>query len=573
MGGAVIKFKAGSVGTAGENASYITRTGAVSKEEKSEALHLHNAPSDVEAAETWEEQRTRLKAWAETRGAEERARHGNRKGKPRTHYRVMMSYEEHPLDEEEVSAEAALEDAQEWLEKEFPEARAAAVVHQDTEHTHVHVWMSPRKMDGSKIDISPQDFRDLTGRWDRIYERRMKWRGRLREKMEETRRFKRKYAQLREQGASAAELKEWAEANRPERATPPGPEVWRKREKRLAGQLAYEEAERRVERSKEQREGGNQDLISEARDKIKQSHELRQQRQRQRHEGGSDRAEREAERRGQATERGEREADRGGAGEPERGSEGPSIRGQESGRERGRDASEGRGGKRKYRGSSEPNPESRDSSGVRGDMDRHSDGGGGSLGAEGRGASEVGGGGGASSGDGPSGASGPEDRSRGAVKRRIRAVAREPVEERTDRQRMDVARVFDRLDRGDQQDLWRALSEDERRIIVRGGFASMRRRAGTQEAHRRLREEQKKAVRDIQWAGRAGREGIEGRKARIEEAAETMIGMSEEKRDQVRGALPEEDEGAFEEALEKAQEKARKRERGRDRGRRGGRGR
>jgi hypothetical protein len=255
MSGAVIKFNAGSVGSAAKNAAYITRQSA-----RDGGLVLHNAPGRVEnvpepeTAAGFELQRQHLQSWAERREKKEVRQHGNRKGQPRTHYRVMMSYEK------KVETDEAQEDAREWLESEFPNARAAAVVHQDTENTHVHVWMSPRLEDGSKIDISPQDFRDLTAEWDRIYEQRMEEKRlierrekRLTEKMEEARRFKRKYAKLRDQGASEAELEQWAEENRPDRADPPTPEVYRDRDRRRIGSEELEAAKKRVEKCRERR--------------------------------------------------------------------------------------------------------------------------------------------------------------------------------------------------------------------------------------------------------------------------------------------------------------------------------
>jgi hypothetical protein len=276
MGGAFIKFDAGSVGSAADNAAYITRESAVDG-----GMVLHNAPDDVaqvkdpHTPEGWAEQRMRLQTWAETRETEEIARHGNRKGQPRTHYRVVLSYERN------IETDEAQEDARKWLEEEFPEAKAVAVVHQDTENTHVHVWMSPRLEDGSKINISPQDFRDLTAEWDRIYERRMqekriiRRRGkRLPEKMEETRRFKQRFAELREQGASEAELQEWAEENRPDRANPPGPAVYRQRDRRRAGREELEAAKQRIEKSREKRV--EQQLRNAKRKKVAAEQQIRQ---------------------------------------------------------------------------------------------------------------------------------------------------------------------------------------------------------------------------------------------------------------------------------------------------------
>jgi hypothetical protein len=270
-GGAFIKFDAGSVGSAADNAAYITREPA-----RDGGLVLHNAPEDVaevedpQTPEGWAEQRMRFQTWAETRETEEIARHGNRKGQPRTHYRVVLSYED------KIETAEAQEDAREWLEEEFPGARAAAVVHQDTENTHVHVWMSPRLEDGSKINISPQDFRDLTAEWDRIYEQRMQRPGRLREKMEETRTFKRQFAELKEQGASAAELQKWAEENRPFRADPPSPEVYRQRDRRRLGVEEAEKAESMMETRAYKRKRDRESVLKQARSDLQERQEARE---------------------------------------------------------------------------------------------------------------------------------------------------------------------------------------------------------------------------------------------------------------------------------------------------------
>lgn len=261
MGG-FAKISVGSVGSGAANASYITRQSAVGAPigEEDQATCLHNAPSSVEAAESWEETRIRLRSWAEQTKAEERARHGNRTGQARTHYRMVLSYEE------TIGTEAAREDARDLLEEEFPKARAVGVVHQDTDHTHVHIWMSARKLDEKKVHIADQDLKGIHATFDRIYEERMNVRSRNAEKVEETRRFKRRYAELKAEGASPADLKKWAEANRPERADPPGPDVYRKRDRRRA----VEEVAQAAETVEERRTKEIEDLANEIQKRIDQ---------------------------------------------------------------------------------------------------------------------------------------------------------------------------------------------------------------------------------------------------------------------------------------------------------------
>ena len=317
-GGAFAKIEPGSVGSGAKNASYITRESAADGN-----LGYHNAPDDVRAADTWEETRIRLRSWADQVEAEEKARHGNRVGQPRTHYRAVLSYED------EISTRAARQDAEEWLEEAFPDARAVAAVHQDTDHTHVHIWMSARKIDDSKVHISNSDLKEVNRSWDRIYEDRMQTPGRIAEKMEETAEFKRRYAELREQGASARELKQWAEAHRPERATPPGPGVYRERDRRPA----VDDLAQRADEVEEQKVRALSEVAERAQQRIDQRGAY------ERDEGGSERAEREVGEGHSPAGRGEQQAHRSGEGQS---GESPS-RGSSEDRERG---GSDRGGRR-----------------------------------------------------------------------------------------------------------------------------------------------------------------------------------------------------------------------------------
>ena len=348
MGGFVKITPKGEAGP--QNANYITRPSAAEQGE----VAYHNAPEDVEAAETWEETRVRLRSWAEQVKMEERARHGNRAGRARTHYRAVISYEE------KIEAEAAREDAEKWLEEEFPEARAVGIVHQDTDQTHVHIWMSARKLDGKKVHISNREMKELHATFDSIYERRMGVRSRNAEKIEETRRFKRRYAELREQGADATELKRWAEANRPDRADPPGPEVYRERDKRRLGQGTLREARRdreprehqaevSVEREKRSAERKKK-AVQRKRERLErveqeaggsqsgQSHEPGQ--SHGRNEGGSSGSEPRARGGAREAEPGEREAEGAGLGERDRGGQGGDQR-REGGDDRGDEVASG----------------------------------------------------------------------------------------------------------------------------------------------------------------------------------------------------------------------------------------
>lgn len=232
--GAHFSIKPGPVGGGPANASYITRSQAAGDGDEL----YHNAPEAVENADTWHETKIRLRSWAERVKAEEKARHGNRAGRPRTHYRAVISYEDITYEdvsyEDEIPTEAVKEDVAEFLEEEFPQAKAVAVVHQNTGNSHAHVWMSARKTTGEKVHIGNGDLKEMHATMDEIYERRMGVQSRNAEKVEETKELKRTLAKMKEEGASKKELSRWAQANRPDRATPPDREVYRQREKRLA---------------------------------------------------------------------------------------------------------------------------------------------------------------------------------------------------------------------------------------------------------------------------------------------------------------------------------------------------
>ncbi|MCS4193539.1 myosin heavy subunit [Salinibacter ruber] len=234
---AYLSVKAGPVGKGPSNIAYITRESS----EGEEGTMFYQVRSHVEEAETWEETRVRLQSWAERVKDEEIARHGNRRGEPRTHYRGIISYEK----DVGVSNEELLEDAERLLKEEFPKSRAVATVHRDTDHLHVHIWMSARQTDESKVHIDRSDLKQMHETMDRIYEERTRRESRVAEKVEETWDFRQKLSELKEQGASQEELKRWAQKHRPEREAPPSPETYREREERLTDPELHEDRSKR----------------------------------------------------------------------------------------------------------------------------------------------------------------------------------------------------------------------------------------------------------------------------------------------------------------------------------------
>ncbi len=163
-GGTSMHFRVGTKGASGMHVGYITRERAVLDREA--GLHFHNMPDQVRDAKDYAELRGNLEAHATAREDAELAVHRSR-GEPRTHYRAMFSFER------DVSTEKALGMAGEWMQREFPQGRGFAVVHRDTEHTHVHVWLDARQVDGRKVQLSERQFKTLDSAWNRIYSREM----------------------------------------------------------------------------------------------------------------------------------------------------------------------------------------------------------------------------------------------------------------------------------------------------------------------------------------------------------------------------------------------------------------
>lgn len=125
----------------------------------------HGMPEEIAKAKTFEELRESAVSFAEVR---ERLETKGREGKRvRSHYRAVVSFERQ-LETERAAALVA-----EWLKEAFPEARAMAFTHQNTEHTHAHIWIDARKPDGRKLHFSRQEYRRLDEVWNRIYSREL----------------------------------------------------------------------------------------------------------------------------------------------------------------------------------------------------------------------------------------------------------------------------------------------------------------------------------------------------------------------------------------------------------------
>lgn len=196
--GAVCKFSAKPrAGASGDNVRYITRETATEGSDK--GIHLHN--TEELRGQNYIETRANVIANALARQDDELSRPQRGGGETRTHYRCIVSWDR------KEETEKAITQVKEFLSERFPNARAVAAVHQDTQHTHAHIWIDARQVDGKKIHLDRQEFRRLDDAWARTYGKhygKEYERGHLAKKAET-----RSYKQARAQGA---------EHEKPERA-------------------------------------------------------------------------------------------------------------------------------------------------------------------------------------------------------------------------------------------------------------------------------------------------------------------------------------------------------------------
>lgn len=143
----VAKLTVGRSGAGGANAEYITRENAAEK------ISFFNL--NLLEANDLSEARTNAIAYAHTREDSELAKNKN----GRTHYRLLLSW-----DRKEESEKVA-EEAEKFLDKNLPEARAIIAVHQDTDHSHVHIWIDARQRDEKKVHLSKKQFQTFDERW------------------------------------------------------------------------------------------------------------------------------------------------------------------------------------------------------------------------------------------------------------------------------------------------------------------------------------------------------------------------------------------------------------------------
>lgn len=220
----IAKWTNGRRGASGKNASYITRESAC------DSISFHNL--DELRGENEFEERTNAISYAYAREDIEE--------KGRTHYRLILSWDV------KEDTERAREMTHEYLQENFKDSRAIATIHQDTQHTHAHIWIDARQTDERKLHISKKDFEQIRDNWTRQYDREYhtNFERDYQAKYKQTREWKQERAM-----SSEREGKQPRPADKPDRA-----------EDRYNNQFFREKdvKDKGVERNDESRFGGNQ---------------------------------------------------------------------------------------------------------------------------------------------------------------------------------------------------------------------------------------------------------------------------------------------------------------------------
>ncbi len=164
MSGVFMRFAKGRAGSSGAHARYITRPPATGRER--DAILTRNYPAYAGEGRDYGERRDNLADYCRQQEEDEerRPRRGGH-GETRTHYRLVLSFEDR------VDTRAARDLADDYLERTFPDARALGAVHQDTEHTHVHVHLQARDVDDHKLHFDRHAYERLDEAWAEVYAR------------------------------------------------------------------------------------------------------------------------------------------------------------------------------------------------------------------------------------------------------------------------------------------------------------------------------------------------------------------------------------------------------------------
>jgi hypothetical protein len=139
-------------GSTGANAKYILRDNACTEWE------LHNIPEEKIQGISEKDQKRNV---AEHLNNFAEAGRGKRKN-----YKVILSFKG-----KEISANKALQMASEFTKKKFPENKAILAVHNHSNNRHVHILVSARKLDGKKLNLSPNQYKSFDKAWAKIVDK------------------------------------------------------------------------------------------------------------------------------------------------------------------------------------------------------------------------------------------------------------------------------------------------------------------------------------------------------------------------------------------------------------------
>jgi hypothetical protein len=214
----IAKFTVGRRGASGRHASYITRESAC------RSVSFHNL--DEQRGENDFENRTNAIAYAYAREDVETAK--SERG--RTHYRVILSWDR------KEETDKAQDEAHKFLGENFQKARGFVAVHQDTEHTHAHIWLDARCDDGSKLHIGRETYKRLDENWAQQYDKTYgtNYADEYKAKKEQTRQWKR--GLVKQRAEQQRDGKQERPQDKPERHTDKlKNEFWREKEIRDSG--------------------------------------------------------------------------------------------------------------------------------------------------------------------------------------------------------------------------------------------------------------------------------------------------------------------------------------------------
>jgi hypothetical protein len=159
-GGTFCRFLVGRPGQGNLYLRYILRPEAIGPQ--SPALWTRLLPEPILAVASPEALSRSLLAYVWAREACERGS-DPRETPGRTYYSAVLGFER-PLPTEDMRLLVSG-----WLDACFPRQPSIAVLHQNTDHRHVHVWIAARGIDGLKLDLDAAQYRQLDERWNRLY--------------------------------------------------------------------------------------------------------------------------------------------------------------------------------------------------------------------------------------------------------------------------------------------------------------------------------------------------------------------------------------------------------------------